>query len=700
MKIKSHIYRVIIPLFLFFFLWHGAAASKLNQGFDALKMRDYFRSKKTFESILKKKADPYASYGLAVIFFRNDNPYANLDSAAKYVNLSYNVYRSKPKAKTIAEFSIDSLSILNLADSISMKMMTVVKRVNTITAYNKFLLINPAGNKKLRETVVYLRDELEFNHLLEINKSDSTEYFLVTHPQSDFFMEASLLKDRQIFDEYTMGMRAETYRSFIKKYAKNVMVNTAYEKLFAIYKQNSDVKGLAEFVKDFPKALQAVEAWKLLFSLSVKSFSNEELTRFLEMYPDFPFRESILKELELNKLVLFPFQKEDLFGFINNQGKIIISPVYDEVTEFYEGLSVVNKNDTVFFINKENENPFNVTYSAAYRFQNGMAPVKKNNKWHFINRQGQTISRTYDEIAELSGSAYVVRLKDKYGALDNFGQPIFEPKFEKLGDFMNGCAYYTENGKSGFVNKTGNVHKAEFDWISDFDPEGMAIVKTNQKYGLINATGQRILPAQYDKVLRGPAGVYLVVLAGNYGFFSSDSCFLTPISYEYSFEKQPDYYTDGILFKAQRKAEKALINTNGTYLVPFGQYSDINFPSCGLMRVGMETKRELKYGYINTKLSTVIPLKYAQALDFVDSTAIVKYRDKTMVINTSGMELFSSDFSIDRLSARYFMVNDDARRIIDKQGRLIFSDVVSTQRIKTDLLAVILYNGEIKLLYD
>ena len=157
-------------------------------------------------------------------FSRTDNPYFNLDSAAKYVNLSFNVYRLKPKPRTIAEFSIDSVSIANLADSIALKKISDVKRVNTIGAYNNFLLANPGGNKKIRDVAVYLRDELEFNRLLSVNKSDSTEQFLITHPQSDFFMEASLLKDRQIFDEYTLGMRAETYRSFIKKYAKNAMV--------------------------------------------------------------------------------------------------------------------------------------------------------------------------------------------------------------------------------------------------------------------------------------------------------------------------------------------------------------------------------------------------------------------------------------------------------------------------------------------
>jgi len=84
---------------LFFFLLQGAAASKLNQGFEALKMRDYFRSKKTFEFILKKKADPYASYGLAVIFFATIIPIPTWIAQQNTLTLViiYTDQRQKPK---------------------------------------------------------------------------------------------------------------------------------------------------------------------------------------------------------------------------------------------------------------------------------------------------------------------------------------------------------------------------------------------------------------------------------------------------------------------------------------------------------------------------------------------------------------------------------------------------------------------------
>lgn len=699
-KFKSYISAGTL-LFVLVLLGLSVNASKIESGFEALKIHDYFKSKKIFESALKSKPDPYSAYGLSIIYYKNDNPWFSLDSAAKYAHLSFALYRVKPKSKTLAGFVVDSLSLLAMMDSVSIKKLVEIKRINTIEAYNSFLISNYGGNKKALREAINKRDELEFNHLMDVNKSDTTVSFLVTHPQSDFYMEAFLLRDRQLFDEVTSTMRAESYRSFLKNYSKNAMVNTAYEKLFAIYKQNSDVKGLSEFVREFPNALQTLDAWKLLFSLSVKSYSDAELTRFLETYPEFPLKSSILKELELNKVVLYRYQHDDLFGFVNDKGRLLIPPRYDEVTNFYEGLSVVSQNDTVFFINKENENPFRISYSGAYHFQNGIAPVKRHGKWHFINRQGQTISRDYEEISELTGSAYIVKLNGKYGALNNFGQSLIEPRFEILGDFSNGFAYYIENGKYGFVSLTGSVHSAHYDWISGFDTDHIAIVKTNQKYGLIASTSGAILRQQYDLVARADSGIYIVVSGSYYGFYSArEGCFLSPVSYDYQVHKKPEHYTNGQLLKLQKKGEQALVNTNGSVLVPFGTYNDIGFPSGELLKAGTEMKKEVKYGYVNARLNPVIPFKYSQASDFVDSTAIVKLKDHFVLINKSGQELYSTESSINRLSNHYFTVNGEIQQIIDKHGKPVFTDVNSIQNPEPGLWIITVYGGEIKLLYD
>lgn len=688
--------KIFILTGIFFAAAFFIKASNPAKGFEALRIYDYFLAKKIFYEQQKKKPDTYASYGLAVIFSRSDNPFYNIDSAGKYIKRSFHGIQAAAVSQTLSGFTIDNITILNLSDSISMKMFRVVKQLNSVNAYNFFLENFYLAKQKLRQDAVYARDELEFNTILEFNSSELTRQFMVLHPQSPFYMEASVLRERQLYDEHTKSNTDSVFISFINQYPKNVMVKTAHERLFAIYRQQKDTKGLAFFVKYYPNAYQNLDAWKLLFSLIVKEFSFDELKNFVREYPDFPLKNSILKELELNKMILYPYQKGDFSGFIDEKGKIVIKPIFDAASDFYEGLSVVSRNDSVYFINKRNENPFGKIYSEALVFKNGIAPVKQSGKWFFINRQGQSISRFYDEINELSDNVYVVKTGDKYGALDYFGHTILEPKFDKLGDFKNGYAYYMEKGLYGFVSSTGSVHKAEFEWISDFNQQQIAIIQQNNKYGLTNIYGKKVLEPQYDQVLKTNSSVFILVLSSLYGFFSSEGCLLTPVTFDYLKEKPVDYYTNGKLLKLNRKNEQSFIDLNGHPYVSFGAYQDINFPVNELMRV----KFKNKYGYLDKKLAPVIPYKYQQAADFSDSLALVKVNENNVLITTYGGEIFSTGAEIVKLSKHYYSVNDDARSIINATAELIYSEVDNVQKINNGLLIVTLNNGEIKLISD
>jgi len=62
-------------------------AGKIDRAFASLKVLNYFDAKKCFEQEVKKHLVP-ASYGLAIIFYRNDNPFHNIDSAYRYVVLA------------------------------------------------------------------------------------------------------------------------------------------------------------------------------------------------------------------------------------------------------------------------------------------------------------------------------------------------------------------------------------------------------------------------------------------------------------------------------------------------------------------------------------------------------------------------------------------------------------------------------------
>ena len=687
---------ILIFLLFTLFIANGYAVNGSKKGFKALVIYDYFKAKKQFYKSLKKKDIPYSAYGLALIYSRNDNPFSNTDSAVKYICLSYNNYLKNPKRQVFNGFVVDSATILKLADSIAVYQFNIVKKQPNLFGINNFLRNNYLAGKQLIKQAIYLRDELEFNQLLEINKSDSTLLFMNCHPQSSFYNEAYLLYDRQLYDELTLPKTADSYTSFISGYPKNVMIGQAYEKLFTIYRQQSDIKGLAFFVTKYQNAPQTIEAWKLLFSLSVKAYSFSELKRFLDDYPEFPLKNSILKELELNKLILYPYQLGDFTGFINEEGKFIINPVYDAVSDFQEGLSVVTKNDSVFYINKENVNPFATVYTDAMPFKNGIAPVKQDTKWFFINRQGQTISRQYDEINELSNMVYVVKVGEKYGALDQYGQVLIETKFDKLGDFKNDYAYYVGEGTYGFVSINGTIHKPEYEWISDFDEQQIAIIKKGNKYGLINSQNNQVLEPLYDQIIKTNPGIFIVVKNNNYGFFNAKGCFITQINYEFSKDKAPDYYSNGTQFRLLKKKGQLIIDENGQTIINTDTYSEINFVSNGLIRV----KKKKKYGYVNHKLNTEIAFKYEMAEDFSDSLAMVMQKGRYLLINTKGKEIYSDVQPIKKLSPKLYEISREPKILISNNGQVLMSDVNEVGRLNNKLLIITKLNGEIKLIND
>ena len=436
----------------------------------------------------------------------------------------------------------------------------------------------------------------------------------------------------------------------------------------------------------YPNAPQFIDAWKLLFFLSVKSFNDSALNSFLINYPDFPFKSSILKEIELNSKILFPVLQGDYYGFVNENGATVIPSKFETVSEFKDGLSAVSKNDSVYFINKENINVFEKYFEDAYVFIQGIAPVKQNSKWYFINRHGQKVSEYYDEINELCNDVYVFKIGEKYGVLDYFG------------DFKNDMAYFIEKDNYGFISKEGFLYKASFQWISDFNKDKMAVFKLNNKYGLINSIGKIILEPLYDQIIQTDYSVYIILKENNYGFFSSDSCFLSPIDLNYLKEKPNEFYTNGKLLKFLKKDEQALVNENGFFLINFGLYNEVYFPSNERIRV----KKKNIYGYLDTKFKISIPFKYDHADDFIDSIALVNLKDDYLMINIIGKTIFSSSSLIKKISKHYYVntTSEGLFQIISNEGQVLFKDIKEVHKINNQLFFLTSKANEIKSLKD
>lgn len=97
------------------------------------------------------------------------------------------------------------------------------------------------------------------------------------------------------------------------------------------------------------------------------------------------------------KDTLFKKNKNGMWGFINAEGDWIISPVYEDVKSFSEGLS----------------------------------PVKINGRWGYINSHGEVIIKPeYDDAFVFSHGYGCVEEKSKYGCVDPSGKLVINPAFD------------------------------------------------------------------------------------------------------------------------------------------------------------------------------------------------------------------------------------------------------------------------------
>ncbi len=679
-------------LLIFCFLTLQLHAGKLEKGLDALSIHDYFKAKEIFGSLNKKKPNAYACYGLANIYLRNNNPFYSLDSAIKYASISYNIFKQGSKPLLYKQYSINSNSIQRLIDSIAVIRYTALKNDPNIASLENFIRMHYLAATSIRENAIALMNELEYRSVTLTNKISTTQSFIISHPQSSLLPEAHKLMDRQLYEELTSDGSATAYASFIKKFPLSNHVYKAYSELLNLHKKNKDIKGIEEFIINYTNAPQSNEAWLYLFVLRVKKYTKDELELFISKYPQFPYRSSILKDIELDRLFLLPFQKNNAFGFIDTLGKVIISAQYDELTPFTEGLSSVQKGDSVMFINKAGEVFLNRYFNETHAFTNGLAPVRINDTWRLMNRIGDYKPELYEDINPMHEEIYIVKKDGSYGALDAFGNTIIDAKYEKLGDFKYACAYYQLNNAYGFIHKNGYIHPPVFDWISDFGPNGIAIIKKAGVFGMIDQKGKVIVEPKFDQIIKATDDIYIVIVNTSYGFYSSEGCALSEIAFDFQKDKPADHYTNGSTLKLIKNGTQSLIDLNGRTSISFGVYDEINFASCGLICI----KKNNKYGYIDRKLATVIPCKYQMAESFKDSVAIVAHKQGYSLINTLGAELLRSDAKINRVAPHLYSTEiNDHLSLFDAKGKIIDENIESME-IHGNYLILYLQNDVIK----
>ena len=328
------------------------------------------------------------------------------------------------------------------------------------------------------------------------------------------------------------------------------------------------------------------------------------------------------------------------YGYINKHGDIVIPLVYNSAYhsiycfEFSEDLALARLNYEYGYINKEGIGVIPCIYENALPFSDGLASVELNNKWGFINHNGEVvIPFLYDDVPWGTDPSFYeglasVRLNGKSGCINKEGELIIP--FIYRGDihFHNGlAATRNEQNKCGVIDKTGQaVIPFIYEFIEIMNDE-YYIVKLNRKYGLVDRSGKAIVPTIYDEINLGE-GIAHICYSDKYGVMSYDGKVIIPCTsakYHYDYNK---FLNLIIAIDEDDENKGYLLRINGQDRIDYQFYTD------GLICIAFKGK----HGVINIDGEEIIPCIYKE-LEYIETLQTIcatDYRNNRYYYDNQG----------------------------------------------------------------
>ena len=124
--------------------------------------------------------------------------------------------------------------------------------------------------------------------------------------------------------------------------------------------------------------------------------------------------------------------------------------------------------------------------------------------WGYRNPTTREITTqpSFDDAGEFLGNIAPVRIGKKWGLIDQQGQIVVKPKFDKIGQFFESffggsvsklVALVKDGDDFGFIHENGKM-VSEYDRVDFLNQQGLALVNKDGKSGFIDQTGREIIP--------------------------------------------------------------------------------------------------------------------------------------------------------------------------------------------------------------
>lgn len=250
------------------------------------------------------------------------------------------------------------------------------------------------------------------------------------------------------------------------------------------------------------------------------------------------------------------------YGLINLKGQMITSNAYREILPFSEGLAVVKDKESYGYIDTSGRVVIPLVFSRASSFSEGLAAVRKDGACGYINQTGDpVVSYQFTKCMDYEdGRAVVYKGIRKAGLVDQKGNMVLEPSVNRLIKFTEGRGLVRDRQyRFYYITESAKMYDGFYEKASAFE-NGVALVKEDGKWGIINQRGLTIIAPKYDKIEDFKNGYAKVRIHGFNGLSNLKGELIVQPNYEYI-----SYAGNGI-FRVEQGDEVGYFNSEGDWV--------------------------------------------------------------------------------------------------------------------------------------
>lgn len=652
---------------------NSACAFGIRCGFEALEIYNYFKAKQIFERNLKRNTAA-AAYGLSVIYFRQDNPFHDIEKAYHLSLKSIELYpslRLRLASRLEERFGINLNTLISHRAEIAKFNYRQAVQENTIAAMIEFKARHPWSAYK--DSAENKQNTLAYDRAINADNSAGYELFLKHYCDTKFADEITQkLFDAQWKENIVTGDVA-TFDAFLANYPNHPNREKALDSIFYLFTKSNTIDDFELFIQKYPEHPRIDEAWLALYQLSISNYAAEQILAFQNRFPTFPFPERIENDLQLLQRQLLPFLSDGFYGFMDLEGHAVIPPTYDYASFFSNGLAAVMKNDKVGFINKSNELIIPFQFEDAQDFDQGRSIVELDDYFGVIDNTGHfIIPPNFDDIGGYHNDITFAYQNGEYQYYDWNGEVLFDQVFDEAFSFCKGLAKVVKGDTIGFIDTTGDFvfYSSDAQDVRIFQ-NGLFIVAMRDSMTIINENGEQALEFHVDRIGSLSENRAIIEKEGLYGYINELAEVTVPIEHK-TFQNYFQFaQVQNGHVRFVRDGNFGLKDTLGETVFP------AIFQGLGDFDELTPISRGSGWGYADKNAKLVIRYIYDYAYSFQNGLAIVQQNNKMGVINLKGEEVVPIEYDlIQNLIGKFFKVFDGQK----------FGIMDSTGVLKTDVI--------------